>query len=90
MLNLDLSFLVSSLEFSKVIGLVLWSHNFLILLSEELLLEFNGSIVWSLNIINININWDDILLEDVNISLETILLDEGSLNNDGFLVKGLG
>lgn len=89
MFDLNLSLLVSGFEFSQMISLVLWFNDFLILLSEKLLLEFNGSIIWSLDIVNININWDDILLKNVDVSLESILLNQSSLNNNSFLVKSL-
>lgn len=89
MFDLNLSLLVSGFEFSQMISLVLWFNDFLILLSEKLLLEFNGSIIWSFDIVDININWDDILLKNVDVSLESILLNQSSLNNNSFLVKSL-
>ena len=89
MFDLNLSLLVSGFQFSQMISLVLWFNDFLILLSEKLLLEFNGSIIWSFDIVDININWDDILLKNVDVSLESILLNQSSLNNNSFLVKSL-
>lgn len=90
MLVLEIGFSVSSIQLSQVKSLILSSNDFLVLLSEELLLEFNSSIVGSLHIVDVNVNADYVLLKNGDLPLESVNLLVSSLDLQIPLVKLLG
>ena len=61
MLNLEVSILVSLLEFSEKVRGVLALYDFLILLSEQFLLLLNGIVVRPLSLVNVSVERVDAL-----------------------------
>ena len=61
MLNLEVSILVSLLEFSEKVRGVLALYDFLILLSEQFLLLLDGIVVRPLSLVNVSVKRVDAL-----------------------------